>query len=112
MNRSSLLSLFVAVTISLPSVFGGESQSTSWKGTLNARGTKLRLKLDVTEVHRELIGELRSLDQGNTKLKATDITIAGEMLSFSAPQVGAKFSGKYSKDRTIAEGVFSQSDEG
>ena len=95
MNRPFLLSLCMAVTISLPNVVAEESQTTTWEGTLNARGTKLRLELDVTENESKLIGELRSLDQGNTKLKATDITVEGDTLSFSVPRIGAKFSGKY-----------------
>lgn len=108
MIRASLLSLCMAVTIFLPNAVGEDPQPTTWEGTLNAGGTKLRLELDVTEDENKLIGELRSLDQGNTKLKATDITVEGDTLTFSVPQVGAKFSGKYSKDGTIAEGTFSQ----
>lgn len=108
MIRAFLLSLYMAVTIALPNVAGQESQTTTWKGTLNARGTKIRLELDVTESQSQLIGELRSLDQGNTKMKATDITVVGDTLSFSVPKVGAKFSGKYANDGAIAEGTFSQ----
>lgn len=108
MIRACLLSLFMAVTVLLPKVVAEEANTTTWKGTLDAGGAKLRLELNLTEIDSKLTGELRSIDQGNTKLKAADITIEGDTLSFSVPQVGARFSGKYGKDRKIVEGTFSQ----
>ncbi len=106
--RPFLLSLCMAITIPLPSLVGQEVTTSTWKGTLDARGTQLRLELDVTEMGGALSGELRSLDQGNAKMKVVDITVEGDTLSFSVPQVGAAFSGKYAKDRSVAEGTFSQ----
>jgi pimeloyl-ACP methyl ester carboxylesterase len=107
MLRSFLLPLCMSIMIPLPNVVGQESQITTWKGTLNARGTELRLEFDVTEDKGKLIGELRSLDQGNTKMKAVDIKVK-DVLSFSVPQIGAKYKGKYAKDGSLAEGTFSQ----
>jgi len=108
MIRIFLLSLCMAITIFLPNVVGQESDTTTWKGTLDARGTKLRLEIDISQNAGKLTGELRSLDQGNAKLRATEITVDGDTLQFSIQQVGATFSGKYAKNRTVAHGTFSQ----
>ena len=44
------------------------SQTATWRGTLDAGGTKLRLEIAIAESAGELTGELLSLDQGNAKL--------------------------------------------
>jgi pimeloyl-ACP methyl ester carboxylesterase len=112
MIRTTYMSLCVAFIICLPHVSGQESktttQTTTWSGTLDAGGTKLRLEIDIVENAGQLSGELRSLDQGNARLKTTEIEMNKELLSFSVPQVGAKFSGKLSEDGLAAEGIFAQ----
>lgn len=84
-----------------------KAEMTTWTGTLNAGGAKLRLEVDITVDGEQLTGSLRSLDQGDANIKASDIQVDGE-LSFSVPQIGAKFVGKYSDDKTVAEGTFTQ----
>ena len=107
--RLSLLPALLASTIALASVVAQQPQMTTWRGTLDAQGTKLRLELDITERADELVGEMRSLDQGNTKLKASDIKSDAETLSFSIRTIGATFSGKVAEDGRVAQGTFSQS---
>ncbi|MFT5302152.1 MAG: hypothetical protein ACI814_002966, partial [Mariniblastus sp.] len=111
MTRKYSIAFCVAIlafTISSPNVVAQESRSTTWEGTLHAGGTKLRLEIDIVANGDRLTGELRSLDQNNTRLKAADIKTNGEGLSFSIPKLGAKFSGKYAKSKTVVEGTFSQ----
>ncbi len=85
-----------------------ESHTTTWKGVLNALGTKLRLEVDIVVKSGQLTGEVRSLDQGNAKLRATDINVDGDTFAFSVQKIGAKFSGKYSENRGVVKGTFSQ----
>ncbi len=108
MIRKFLLSLCLAATIGLPCVVGQESQATTWKGTLDTGETELRLEIVISENGDELTGELRSLDQNNTKLKMTEIKMDGETLSFSVPLADASFSGKFADNGAVAEGTFSQ----
>ncbi len=109
MIRMLLMSLCLSITISPPLVSGQENGSSTWMGALDAGGMKLRLEVNITDSDGILSGEMRSLDQNNAKLKTTDVVLNEDTLSFSLPQAGAKFSGKLSKDRSVAEGVFSQS---
>ena len=100
--------LIIALAFFNSSVFSQESETTTWKGTLNAGGSELRLEFDVTENGGEYTGELRSLDQGNAKAKTTEIKIDSESFKFTIPRFGAKFSGKFAEDKTLVEGTFSQ----
>jgi len=47
-----------------------EPQTTTWRGTLDAGGTKLRLEIEISEGAGEISGELRSLDQNNTRSRS------------------------------------------
>ena len=67
------------------------------------------MEIDVVESGGKFSGELRSLDQNNATLKIDDIVSDGKSLSFSIPQLGAKFSGKFGKDKNTVGGTFSQS---
>lgn len=100
--------LMIALAFSTSNVFSQESKTTTWKGTLNAGGAELRLEVDLTEKDGDFTGELRSVDQGNAKAKTTDIKIDSKNFAFSIPRFGAKFSGKYTKDKNVVEGTFSQ----
>jgi len=111
MTNTALLTraaLVLALTFSVSSAFCQEPATTTWKGTLNAGGAKLRLEFDVTEEDGKFSGELRSVDQGNAKAKATDIKLEDKTLSLSIPQFGAKFSGEFAKNSTVVEGTFQQ----
>ena len=100
MTRIFLLTICLASAICGPRVFGQETQTTTWKGTLNANGTMLRMEVDVHKDGDSYSGELRSLDQNNTTLATSDINLDGKAFSFSISQIGAKFKGKLSKKGT------------
>lgn len=86
-----------------------ETQVSSWTGTLNAGGSKLRLEIDIVEAaDGQLGGELRSLDQNNSTMELGEVSADGASLSFSIPAIGASFTGQYNEERTVAEGTFSQ----
>ena len=72
MTRVFLLTFALAIAMVSSNAIGQESKVTTWKGTLVPNGTKLRLEIDVVERAGKLTGELRSLDQGNAKLPATE----------------------------------------
>jgi CubicO group peptidase (beta-lactamase class C family) len=91
-----------------PNVVGQDSTTTTWNGTLKTPGGKLRLEIRIVNKAGKLTGELRSLDQNNVKLQATEIKLAGDTLSFNVPQASAKFSGRVGKKGSIAEGTFTQ----
>ena len=86
-----------------------EIGSSRWKGTLDARGTKLRLEVDINESSGELSGSLRSLDQNNAKLDLENVVMDDKTLSFSIPKINAKFKGKFNKNRSSVKGTFKQS---
>jgi hypothetical protein len=68
----------------------------------------LRLEIDIIEKAGKLTGRLRSLDQGNTTVELADVEVKDETFRFSIQQIGATFTGKYGKDRSVAEGTFTQ----
>ncbi len=111
--RLSLLTLCLASTIGLAPAMAQPpqtaSQITTWRGTLDAHGTKLRLELNITEQADELTGEMRSLDQGNAKLVVSQIQSDDRTFSFAIKKIGAKFSGQVMQNGTVAQGTFSQS---
>lgn len=97
-----LLTLLLA-----PIASAQDATITTWEGTLDARGTKLRLEIDVVEDGEKATGELRSLDQGNATFNVSDIqTDSG--LSFAVPQLGAKFTGKLDTGDKSVKGTFTQ----
>lgn len=86
-----------------------ETQASSWTGTLNAGGSRLRLEIDIVEAaDGQLGGELRSLDQNNSTMELVEVSVDGASLSFSIPAIGASFTGQYNEARTVVEGTFSQ----
>lgn len=105
----ALCAAMTAMTLSESNVVGQQPQTTTWTGTIDVRDTKLRLEIDITQIAGKLSGELRSLDQGNAQLKTADIEMDGENLSFSIPQIGAKFKGTIIENGGVAKGTFSQS---
>ncbi len=107
----STLLLCLALISGSPAAAAWQGEkTTTWKGTLDAGGTKLRLEIDITpDGQGSYQGQLRSLDQGNAALKLSEVRLDPATLSFSVSQIGASFSGKLSEDGSVAEGTFSQS---
>lgn len=102
------LCTLLLLAVSIPSNASAQTATTAtWKGTLDAGGTKLRLEIDVTENGQRRTGQLRSLDQGNIELEIEGISTDGK-LEFAIPQLQAKFVGELSKDKKKATGTFTQ----
>ena len=81
---------------------------TTWNGTLDARGTKLRLELDIHEDGEKSIGELRSLDQNNATFPIK-VTKTENEITITIPQLGASFKGEFDAKKEKVVGTFTQS---
>ncbi len=108
MFRFPFLSVVLVIYGSFSAVLAQETKTNTWLGTLDARGIKLRLEIDINQNGDEQSGELRSLDQGNARLELADIKIDSATFAFSIPQLGAEFKGKLSKGGNVATGTFAQ----
>ena len=111
MHKHKLTSIisFALLLLAAPLFAQDEATTTTWKGTLDARGTELRLEIDVTKNGEALTGELRSLDQGNVTLKLDKVKIEEGKLSFLVPRITGKYSGEVSDDGSTITGTFTQS---
>ncbi len=109
MIRNQLLYQLVALTVLSSAVSGQEPPTVRWKGTLHAATALLRLEIDIHSLEGALSGELRSPDQGDTKVPLQSITSDESSLSFSIPGIGAEFKGKVAASGKRCEGIFSQS---
>jgi uncharacterized protein len=81
-----------------------------WEGKLKLNaGIELRL---VLRVEKEKEGKLKALlaspDQGANNIPISSIDLRGDVLTFESKVVGAKYSGKKTKDSTGFEGQFTQ----
>ena len=79
----------------------------SWEGTLDA-GEKLRLVLHVTTTRDGLAASLDSPDQGAAAIPVGKIAREGTSLTFEMPDLGARFQGTITADRSLVDGKFSQ----
>jgi len=103
------LTKIACIILLLPSLVAAQEASNStWKGTLNAMGTKLRLELDLEKEDGKNVGVLRSLDQGNATMKLQNIELSDGSLEFSVPKIGATFKGEFTSEDLI-KGTFRQS---
>jgi len=88
----------------------GSGLPGKWNGVLQAGPHKLRLALSFTGGSEgKMTGKLVSVDQGGMELGVDEITLEGQAVSFSMPQLGAGFSGTLSADGATIEGTWSQS---
>ena len=85
-----------------------QDSTTTWLGTLDAQGTKLRLEIDVIQREGKTQGQLRSLDQGNAKLDIQDIKMDESLLEFKIPALGIAYKGKIIANGSKATGTFQQ----
>lgn len=78
--------------------------ATTWRGTLDAGGARLRLEIEITAQG----GQLRSLDQNNATSPLAAIRAGRDSLRFSIPSLSAHFRGKRRPDSAVVDGIFSQ----
>ena len=81
-----------------------------WEGKLKVNaGIELRLVLQVQKgKDGALKATLASPDQGANSIPISAIDLKGDMLSFESKVIGAKYSGKKTKDGTGFDGQFNQ----
>jgi len=80
----------------------------SWRGTLEAGATKLRIVLSVTRsAAGTYTGNFESLDQGAT-IPLDTITVNGDNVRIEVKDAGIVFEGLLNKERTELTGKFSQ----
>jgi len=80
----------------------------SWRGTLDAGGTKLRIVLSVTRTDAgTYTGNFESLDQGAT-IPLDIIAVDGDNVRVEVKDAGIVYEGVLNKDRTELTGKFSQ----
>ncbi len=61
-DKRMMMSILFMLLVRIPGVSGQDSSTTTWKGTWDACGNKLRLEIDIAQIGEKLEGELRSLD--------------------------------------------------
>ena len=66
----------------------------SWEGTLDVKGTMLRLALTLANGAEGATGKLVSLDQGNFEMPVAQITEEGARLKLGIPMVSGGFDGE------------------
>ena len=79
----------------------------TWSGTLDARGTELRLEIDIIVDGKKSAGVLRSVDQGNAEFELANVSV-GKRLTFEVKQLGAKFEGQIDSAGESVTGTFQQ----
>lgn len=106
-STKTLLCVFLLL-FGLGALHAQQPTVTTWTGTLDARGTELRLEIDITVDGKKTAGTMRSLDQNNAKFELSDISLDGR-LAFSVKKLGAKFEGKFEEEGTSAKGTYQRS---
>jgi murein DD-endopeptidase MepM/ murein hydrolase activator NlpD len=102
------LSVLLIFAAQLPGQTRTQGPEGSWKGTLDAGGTKLGLALTLTKnADGTYSGKVESLDQGTT-IALDVVTVNGDSVRLEMKTVGAVFEGRLSADGSDLTGQFSQ----
>jgi len=84
----------------------------SWRGTLEAGDTKLRIVLTVTRSDAGVYtGKFESLDQGAT-VPIDAITVNDDAVRVDMKTSGILYEGVLNKERTVLNGTFTQGGQG
>jgi murein DD-endopeptidase MepM/ murein hydrolase activator NlpD len=104
---SATLLLVLAMTVALAAQTSKGIEGT-WKGSLDAGGTTLRLVLTVSKsADGKYSGNLESVDQGST-IPVEVITVTGASVHLELKSIEASFNGKLNDAGTEIAGEFSQ----
>lgn len=86
-----------------------DGESEQWLGVLDVGVAKLRLQIDITFAEDGTpLAKLTSLDQNNAEIKVDSLTIDGNQVEMTMPQVKAKYSGVLNDEFSRCEGTFTQ----
>ena len=103
-----MLLLLVGLSTQLFAQSAGQGFEGSWRGTLDAGGTKLRIVLSVTRSDAgTYTGNFESVDQGAT-IPLDTITVNGDNVRLEVKDAGIVYEGVMNKERTELTGKFSQ----
>jgi dienelactone hydrolase len=103
-----LILLVVGLSTQLFAQNAGAGFEGSWRGTLDAGGTKLRIVLTATRSDAgTYTGNFESLDQ-NATIPLDTITVNGDNVRVEVKDAGIVYEGVMNKERTELTGKFSQ----
>ena len=77
----------------------GADLEGAWEGTLDAKGTTLRLVLKLSNQDGAATGTLTSVDQGGVVLPVSSIARTGSHVTVTVPAVGGTFDGELKERR-------------
>ncbi len=80
----------------------------SWMGAIDAAGTQLRMRIDLSVEDGALAAKMFSVDQGNAEIPVESAAIAGRTLSLTMPMIGGSYEGALSDDGQTIDGTFQQ----
>ncbi len=110
----TILSLLAALAVG-PAVGSATAQEAEltdfagqWIGTMNAAGTELRMRVDLTVTDGALAAVMYSVDQGNAQIPVESVTVTGSVLSMTMPMIGGSYEGTLSEDGETIDGTFTQ----
>ena len=78
----------------------------SWSGTLDVKGTRLRVVFNVTETEKGYASTMDSPDQGVKGIPVKSTQLKGSVITFEVPMAGISYEG-FHKDSVIV-GTFTQ----
>ncbi|WP_316812548.1 alpha/beta hydrolase family protein [Pedobacter heparinus] len=99
----SILLLLLAIT----STYAQEMTGT-WYGTLDTKGSKLRIVFHVSKTGDAYTTTMDSPDQGVSGIATDKTTIQGKQLTISAAEFGLTYTGSYVPDSSKITGTFTQ----
>jgi hypothetical protein len=80
----------------------------SWKGTLDAGGTELRIIFKIVNTQDGLTAQMQSPDQAPIWIAASSVTRTGDTLTITLQGLGVIFTGKIGADKGTIDGTFTQ----
>lgn len=80
-----------------------------WEGTIDTGNDELRLRFEISfSSEGEFSGKLISIDQGNTEVPLTGMTVNNGMVSMQFKSAGASFNGKFNPLKKETVGAWKQ----
>ncbi|MCX7874754.1 MAG: alpha/beta fold hydrolase [Melioribacteraceae bacterium] len=108
--KKFFLALLLIITCNIYSQNENINYESLWEGKLKIGNSELNLALKIYKTENEKINaHLDSPDQGQKNISVTTINIKNDSLLFEIKNLNAKFEGKFTQDKKVIEGTFSQS---
>ncbi|MEQ1902694.1 MAG: alpha/beta fold hydrolase [Pirellulaceae bacterium] len=110
-KRTWLIPRLFVLFISLMAypAMGQDVEKQIWYGILNVKVGELRFSIHLSQQEEESwSGYLISHDQNDAKIEIDSAMISEEEMKLSFKKVGAKFNGKFSEQKSVVKGTWSQ----